>query len=176
MNVASGTVREGRHGHRSALDRRPYGFIFAAVVVLAAREATYAFTDAQVQSGERVYQHSCTRCHGPNADGKDEAYRGLRAPELIGSTALPCTPRPFQKIRQHAFRSVRDVYEFVSAAMPADRPASLEAEQYWDVLAFLLQHNGIPADGEHLDDASGAQVTLHTDCTPAAVLANGTRP
>jgi len=64
------------------------------------------------------------------------------------------------------------VYEFISAAMPAEQPASLEAEQYWNVLAFVLQSNGAPVDGKRLNDTSSEQITLHTDCTQKVASAS----
>jgi hypothetical protein len=69
------------------------------------------------------------------------------------------------------------VYEFISAAMPADQPASLEAEQYWNVLAFVLQSNGTPVDGTQLNDTSSEQITPHTAGTLRAASADaGAKP
>ena len=166
----------GLHSHRRSSGRRSYGVIAATVALLAARHIAAAFTDAQAYDGEGVYREGCARCHGPNGEGKDNAYRGLRAPALVGPNALPCTPRAFQTIRQRNFRTLRDVYEFASATMPADQPASLQAEQYWDVLTFLLQRNHVAADGTPVDASSGTRVALHADCPPTTVFANGRRP
>ncbi len=139
-------------------------------LVIAANGVAYSFTDTQADSGARIYQHQCARCHGPNGEGKDDSYKGLRAPELISATALPCKPRTFQKIRTGDFRTVKDVYEFASATMPADQPASLSAEEYWNVLAFILQRNGTTADGKRLNEATSRQITLHSECAPAAAV------
>ena len=69
------------------------------------------------------------------------------------------------------------MYEFISAAMPAEQPASLEAEQYWNVLAFVLQSNGAPVDGKRLNDTSSEQITLYTDGILRAASANaGVKP
>ena len=136
--------------------------------IIAANGVAHSFTESQADSGARIYQHQCARCHGPNGEGKDDSYKGLRAPELIGGTALPCTPRTFQKIRTSDFRTVKDVYEFVSATMPADQPASLSAEEYWNVLAFILQRNGTTADATRLTDTASRQITLHSQCVPAS--------
>jgi mono/diheme cytochrome c family protein len=131
-----------------------------AAAVLPAR----AFTAAQVQAGARTYKRQCARCHGVNGEGKDNAYKGLRSPELIGASALPCHPRPFQKLRTHVFRRAQDVYAFASALMPADQPAILDADEYWDVIAYLLHANGMAANDTRLDATSAAQVVLHPDC------------
>ena len=64
---------------------------------------------------------------------------------------------------------MKDVYDFASANMPADQPGSLEPEQYWNVLAFLLQADGQAPNTTRLDDATGAQVALPKECATVAV-------
>jgi cytochrome c len=135
--------------------------------VLAVSVPVHAFSAAQAQAGTKTYKRQCARCHGVNGEGKDNAFKGLRAPELIGPNALPCTPRAFQKIRTHPFCTARDIYAFVSATMPADQPAILDADEYWNVIAYLLQANGTAANETQLDAASGAGVVLHSDCVCA---------
>jgi cytochrome c len=142
-------------------------FSLVGVALFASQTRAYAFTEVQARTGTRIYAQQCARCHGTYLEGKDNAYRGLRAPTLLGSSALPCQPRAYQKLRQQPFRTLRDVYAFVSATMPAEQPASLSAGEYWDVLAFILQANGIAADGTRLDEAAGRQFTLHNECSPA---------
>ena len=80
---------------------------------------------------------------------------------MIGAGALPLKPRPFQQLRRTEFRTAKDVYEFVSATMPADQPAILSAEEYWDVIAFILEKNGVASDEKPLTDTSSAQLALH---------------
>ncbi len=158
----------GGFGHSSLHEHGVRVLAIASVILFATTSAVWAFTDTQARSGENIYKHQCARCHGDRGEGKDDSFRGLRAPELIGPSALPCKPRPFQKIRQHDFRTVKDVYDYVSALMPADQPASLESAQYWSVLAYTLQANGKTADGVRLDATSSAQMILHPDCPAAA--------
>jgi cytochrome c len=141
--------------------RRVAAGVLCGALVVAAIGSAHAFTTAQAQSGSRVYARQCARCHGARGEGKDAAFKGLRAPEVIGAGALPLKPRAFQQLRQTEFRTAKDVYAFVSATMPADQPAILSAEEYWDVVAFLLEKNGLPADGNPLTDVSSAQLALH---------------
>ena len=63
-------------------------------------------------------------------------------------------------MRHFQFRTVRDVYEFASAVMPADQPASLSAEDYWNVIAFLLSANGIPVNGKLLTENEADGMSL----------------
>lgn len=142
-------------------------WLLLASLLLVVSVPVHAFTAAQTQDGAKTYKRQCERCHGVNGQGKDNAFKGLRSPALIAPNALPCNPRPFQKIHTQPFRSAQDVYAFVSATMPADQPAILDEDEYWDVLASLLQASGTVADDTRLDATSSAQVALHPDCTSA---------
>ncbi len=143
------------------------------VFLIAFATVAAAFTPDQVTRGAEVFRRQCQRCHGPYGEGRDAIYRGLRAPELIGRTALPVKPRPYQRIRRRDFRTAEDVFDFASAAMPADQPASLYAGEYWAVLSFVLAANSVQADGEQLDDASAATLSLHAHAAPGAASGGG---
>jgi cytochrome c len=158
----------GRTGRLPLRQRGARVLLLSTAILCATVSGVWAFTEAQARSGESLYKHQCARCHGDHGEGKDDSFRGLRAPELIGPSAIPCKPRPFEKIRQHDFRTAKDVYDFVSATMPADQPASLESEQYWNILAYTLQANGKAPDGGRLDASSSVQMVLHPDCPPVA--------
>ena len=125
---------------------------------------TEAFTHDQATAGARTYKRQCARCHGADGAGKDNQYQGLRAPEVIGPGALPCEPRSYQVIRSARFRTAKDVYDSVSATMPVDQPSILDADEYWDLVAYLLEANGRKADDTPLDAKTAAQVVLHPDC------------
>jgi hypothetical protein len=49
-----------------------------------------------------------------------------------------------------AGQTVDDLYGFISTAMPDANPGSLTAEQYADVVAYLLSLNGYPAGESEL--------------------------
>jgi cytochrome c len=117
-----------------------------------------------VTRGERTYRRQCARCHGAHAQGKDDQFHGLRAQALVGRNALPCEPRPAQRLRARRFRTAKDVYDFASASMPADEPAILDADEYWDVVAYLLAENGRTPNGTPLDATSAASVVLDPHC------------
>jgi len=136
------------------------GAATACIAVVLGTGTASGFTRAQADYGAWIFRRECARCHGSDGGGKDDAWKGLRAPALIGPDALPEAPRPFQQIRVAAFDDAMDVWQFASAAMPADQPASLEPEEYWDVLAFILGRNGEAPDEQPLDAASAATVPL----------------
>jgi polar amino acid transport system substrate-binding protein len=127
---------------------------------LTAASSARAFTAEQVDKGREVFRLQCARCHGPDGQGITNIYRGMTAPPLIGPTAFPLNPRSYQKMRHFQFRTVRDVYEFASAVMPADQPASLSAEDYWNAIAYLLKANGMPINGQMLNEDVAAGMPL----------------
>jgi len=64
------------------------------------------------------------------------------------------------KHRKSQFVTVADVAEFVSTNMPGDAPGSLDAEDYFAVLAFDLKANGIDLGEQKLDAAVAASLTI----------------
>ena len=106
---------------------------FLAVVILAAVGAdsvwSGVYTEAQAKRGEAIYADRCASCHAPDLSGLDQA------PALTGADFMT----------EWNELSMNDLFERVRISMPADKPGSLERQQVADVLAFILQKNGLPA-------------------------------
>ncbi|MBB2179947.1 c-type cytochrome [Gluconacetobacter tumulicola] len=147
-----------RSGQLAAL-LRPYAMSPANPIVLAAAEAPAAapatpaaggakpalFTAAQADAGKKAYADNCAQCHGDNLEG-------MAGPALKGKNfASP-------KANFH----VGDVFTIVSQNMPATQPASLPHDVYVNIMAFLLQQNGMPAGSAELtfDGAKSSTVPL----------------
>jgi mono/diheme cytochrome c family protein len=174
-----------QHDSGSGVSARPGTVLTALIKLLVVASwlaafgqsgAAFAFTDAQAKAGAETFQLQCARCHGPNGEGLDNIYHGLRAPELIGPNAFPVDPRAYQKLRHFDFHNVRDIYEFASASMPADQPASLSGDVYWDVISYLLEANGISSDGKPLDESTAAEIPvplMRRQGTPPRTAATG---
>jgi polar amino acid transport system substrate-binding protein len=86
----------------------------------------------QTALGRAVYLAHCAKCHGANGEGA--TGRTLVAPwdPLAG------------------YRTADQLYDFVSRIMPFDDPGRLKAQEYWDVIAFLLNANGVLPSGAHV--------------------------
>jgi mono/diheme cytochrome c family protein len=95
----------------------------------------------QVALGQTVYGQSCAECHG-------NAGQGDTAPRLVGlkEGALPLDPPADRKFRKERFVTVADVAGFAVAHMPPKKGGSLSPEEYWAIVAFDLQANGITLD------------------------------
>lgn len=93
------------------------------------RRTPATYTTDQADAGLAVYQQYCSSCHGEHLDD------GPFAPPLRGAD--------FQAKWQ--VRSLDVLFDITSATMPQERPGSLTDDQYVQVLAFMLQENGIDA-------------------------------
>jgi hypothetical protein len=92
------------------------------------------FTAEQAARGQSGYQKACGSCHGTGLEGDGFA------PPLIGE--------PFTDRWQGG--SVGDVMLVVKTTMPQDRPASLSADAYADIVAYLLKMNNYPVGEREL--------------------------
>jgi cytochrome c len=128
-------------------------FISAAIVSLAF--ATSAFAEDQVAEGGKLYGKYCAKCHGDAGQGSK------KAPPVVGKSALPLDPPPTAKVRKDQFHTAQDVAAFVATKMPANKPASLTTDQYYDILAFDLKANGVDVTGKKIDAKSAADIKLH---------------
>ncbi len=79
----------------------------------------------RAQTGKQIFSENCARCHGTSGEG-------VIGPALIG-----------QKQGLVKYRNAQELINFVRSAMPQDAPGSLPEQDYWDVLAFILQSNRI---------------------------------
>ena len=87
--------------------------------------ATY--TVAQADAGFAAYAQQCASCHGENLDD------GPFAPPLKGNTfRVKWSPR-----------SLEALFTLTSTTMPVDRPGVLGDETYVQLLALMLQENGV---------------------------------
>ena len=90
------------------------------------------FTRAQARAGELVYIGHCLVCHG-------NAMQGQQGPPLLGPQ--------FLKSLAVGKMTTPELYAFISSGMPQDAPGSLTQQQYLNVLAYILNKNGIaPGD------------------------------
>ena len=77
------------------------------------------YTEEQAARGAEVIENVCRECHD------DE--------EFVGAF-----------IRSWAGASVAALFDDIYSLMPEDQPGSLPVQQYADVIAYILQLNGLP--------------------------------
>jgi mono/diheme cytochrome c family protein len=84
------------------------------------------FTQAQAARGRDTYVGMCKACHTP------ESHTG---PAFVNTWSG---------------RSLWDLFLYVSGEMPKNDPGSLASSDYAQVLAYLLEMNGMPAGKDEL--------------------------
>jgi mono/diheme cytochrome c family protein len=106
------------------------------------------YTDEQARRGKTIFTSSCSGCHVLDAASSSPA----RLP-LAGSGVL------------EKWRTVGDLHSKVRRTMPANNAAGLGDDAYLDVVAFLLQSNGVRAGRAPL---GGGAAVLHRQLLPGA--------
>ncbi|KVH62986.1 cytochrome C [Burkholderia sp. MSMB1072] len=105
-----------------------------------------SFDQAQVQHGKKLYTDACAKCHGDQLEGNT-------APALSGESFAP-------EGKSHI--TVGGIFLYMSSNMPADRPGKMTAQEYEDLMAFLLYSNGYDASKTKLtaDIANASKAPL----------------
>ena len=95
------------------------------------------FTNGEAAQGRIVFKQHCAACHGDD-------LRGKIGPALVGPSLGSAS--------DHTTVSI--MFNVIAFEMPADEPASLTRQNYADVMAYILQRNGYPADAHPLSYAA----------------------
>lgn len=107
---------------------------FLAGAAQAASTWDGVYTDSQADRGREQYLQHCSVCHSVSLQGNNES------PPLVGRFMPDWADAPLS-----------DLYEYVSTAMPLDRPGSLSATASADIVAYLLKANGFPDGSKELE-------------------------
>ena len=97
------------------------------------------FTEEQAERGGALYSQYCVMCHGENLRG-------------VGMAANLTATQFFLQWRDS---SLYEYFDTIRTYMPQNAPSSLSADQYADIVAYILSFNGLPAgDAELVADES----------------------
>jgi cytochrome c len=94
------------------------------------------FTAAQAKDGERAFQAKCATCHGADLHSTEP-----EAPDLT----------------EGAFKfgwdgkTIANRFQVIRGTMPYGNALSLDDQTYIDIVAYILQFNGIPAGSQKLE-------------------------
>ena len=105
---------------------------------------TGVYTTAQAARGSEVYTSSCGQCH------------------TMGQHSGTAFATAWNN------RRLFDLYEIVHNTMPLDNPGGLSDQEYIDVIAYMLQLNGVPAGKSALQADASALKGLRIDVKPSA--------
>jgi glucose dehydrogenase len=94
------------------------------------------YTEAQAQHGNTLYRSKCSGCHGGDLSGE-------HAPPLKGDSFWA----------EWDQETARSLYSRIISTMPPDDAGSLAEKDVLDVMAYLLQSNGLPAGNKAVENA-----------------------
>ncbi len=107
------------------------------------------YTEGQAERGRVQYTESCASCHAPDLRGNNTSPSlvGLSFAFLWGGSTLG------------------ELFGRIQQLMPTDRPNSLPAQTYRDILAFILRYNSYPTGEQELgsDDLNHILITENPD-------------
>ena len=104
------------------------------------------YTDAQAERGRASYQQSCAACHREDLRGDSTA------PSLVGESFTFLW----------GDMEVGELLARMQKVMPPERPGSLPAQTYTDIIAFVLKKNEFPTGGTELSADSDSLHALIT--------------
>jgi hypothetical protein len=87
----------------------------------------------QVTRGRVAFGTHCQNCHGADLQGGE-------GPTLVDTLFM----------RDWSGLTVRDLFDYVKAAMPEEAPSSVSDAEKLDILAFVFEKNGFPAGRDPL--------------------------
>ena len=108
------------------------------------------FTEEQAARGEDTYMQECAACH------LDDLLGDGIAPPLLG---IPFSFRWSEL-------SIGDMYAAIRTTMPQGAPASLSAQGYVDIIAYLLHANEYPTGESELPTEEAALQQIVVDDKP----------
>jgi cytochrome c len=109
----------------------------------------------QYEVGKKVYvDKKCATCHGDHGEGNP------KNPPVIGDKAYPEQPLAMAKLRKGiAFKTAKDVLDFVKAKMPIKSPGTLTDDEAAAVTSWMLSESKVDITAK-LDASNAASVNL----------------
>ncbi|HTS58251.1 MAG TPA: c-type cytochrome [Terriglobales bacterium] len=101
------------------------------------------YTPEQAAKGAKSYQKACANCHGPK-------LQGGAGPALVGR----------QFWQEYGGKKVSTLWSAVHTEMPMSAPGSVSAVNSTNIMAFLLQKNGVPSGTVPLGDTTDLSKVL----------------
>jgi mono/diheme cytochrome c family protein len=101
------------------------------------------YTQDQATRGHQLFNNYCAQCHRPD-------LTGAAGPALVGETFLT----------QWNNKPLSDLFSFEHSKMPATNPGSVPDDTMWNITAYILQKNGLPAGSVALSQPTAANRVL----------------
>jgi mono/diheme cytochrome c family protein len=153
----------------------PGGGMFPAWMTPPARGHT------QADAGAVVYYYNCMACHGDRGQGLTTEWRAQWDVEHQNCSKSGChgarhDPEGFTFPKNFApaivgggtlvkYQTAQDLYDFVSQKMPYQSPGALSGDEYWQLVAFLLDRRGLNVS--QINQSNATSILLHQRKPPS---------
>ncbi len=138
----------------------PAMVIMCAVAILAGQQrggSPGVYTAQQAASGRTAYETNCSGCHLANLSGQGDAAP-LRGTAFLGAWGT---------------RTTKELLSFIQLTMPPQSPGRLSAQDYTDIVAFILQQNGAAAGNQAFTSNTEAAINAAASSQAQAAAAGG---
>ena len=106
-----------------------------------------------VQQGEAVFAAKCQACHGAKGAGQPND-------RLVGGQgSLPGDKPPVKTVGSY-WPYATTLFDYIRRAMPLNESKALTSDEVYGVVAYLLNLNGIIAEGETMNAQSLPKVAM----------------
>jgi cytochrome c len=110
-----------------------------------------------VQSGAKIYAKRCAACHGQNGEGGPFDALVGRIPD----DAFPFGREPgATKTIGNYWPYATTVFDYINRAMPYDAPGSLQTNEVYALVAYLLYRNQIVSSDTELSEQNFAEIIM----------------
>ena len=141
----------------------------------------------QVDIGRNLYYFHCMPCHGDRGQGLTDEFREIWVEDHQNCWGRGChtgkseleaftVPRFIPAVigspqALGAFETAEDLFVFLRATQPPQRPGALADSEYWALTSFLLHENGrLLPDGESRPAVSSTGLVFATLAPLLALL------
>lgn len=107
------------------------------------------YTTAQADSARLYYLGACAPCHGRRMNGAPDEADMSPGPPLAGVAFR----------RAWDGRTLGALFEYMRTTMPVRNPGQLSDQRYADIIAYMLDYDGVPAGDQKL----GPDMNVLTD-------------
>ena len=112
-----------------------------------------------VAQGGKIFTSKCATCHGP--DGKGGPYiGGPLGAGLVGSFDDDGSWQAMPKTVANFWPYATILFDYINRAQPYDEPGSLEANEVYALVAWLLHQNGLVGEDAVMDAVTLPQVEM----------------
>jgi len=107
-----------------------------------------------VAKGKDLFKSKCAVCHNDHGEGRQGQY-----PALVGGMGTINTPKPVKTVGSY-WPYATTVFDYIRRAMPYDQPGTLQTDEIYSAVAFILNANGIIGENDEMNEKTLPKVKM----------------